>query len=45
MIGAYVGYNYKAWEQELLAAVNEKRVERGWVPLTGKESVLDINDK
>ena len=38
MAGAYIGYNYNDWEQELLDAVNEKREARGLEPISMKES-------
>ena len=35
-IGGYIGYNYFRWSDQLLVAVNEKRVERGMVPIERK---------
>jgi hypothetical protein len=35
-IGGYVGYNYFKWSDQLLAAVNEKRIERGMAPIERK---------
>lgn len=37
-VGGYMGYNYTRWENELLEAVNEKRVERG-MPMIHRESL------
>ena len=36
-IGAYIGYNYTSWENQLLAQVNQKRETRGMVPITRKD--------
>ncbi len=33
-VGGYVGYNLQSWEDNLLVAVNEKRVQRGMTPIT-----------
>ena len=33
-MGAYIGYNYEKWSNELLAAVNNSRAERGMLPIT-----------
>jgi hypothetical protein len=37
MIGGYIGYNYDGWLGELMVKVNEKRVERGLVPIIREE--------
>lgn len=36
-VGGYIGYNYNSWSEELLKAVNEKRVERGLEPRVRKD--------
>ena len=32
----YAGYNLTSWEEEMLVKVNEKRVQKGLVPITRK---------
>ena len=41
-IGGYIGYNYSTWEQDLLTAVNEKRLQRGMVPIDRKTIVYGV---
>jgi hypothetical protein len=33
-IGAYIGYHFQSWENQLLVDVNEKRVQRGLIPIS-----------
>lgn len=37
----YIGYNMQDWEDKLLASVNEKRIDRGMVPIT-RQSVVEF---
>jgi len=39
-VGGFIGYNYNRWEDELLAAVNDKRVERGMPPINRQNLTL-----
>lgn len=39
----YIGYNYDRWEGEMLALVNEKRVERGMKPVTREKLVPGLS--
>jgi len=41
-VGGYIGYNYSTWSDKLLAAVNEKRVERG-MPAIVREDIVSFN--
>ena len=40
--GGYIGYNYDKWQENLLFAVNEKRVERGLVAIS-RENVVSFS--
>ena len=39
-VGGYIGYNYQRWEDELLAEVNAKRLERNMPPINRKNLSL-----
>ena len=45
MIGGYIGYNLHSWEDRLLVAVNEKRVEKGMLPIKRQNIVTLPIDK
>lgn len=40
--GGFVGYNYVKWEGQLLAAVNDKRKEKGFPVITRESTIPDI---
>ena len=42
-IGGIVGMNYSKWEQNLLDTVNEKRLEKGMVPIKRESINLAIS--